>query len=355
MTWVDDAIQGIVKYLEANLVGPEEYFGTITQPIGQAGPTGKYPGMTSVNPWAIGAGGAYFSTLGPTATGVGGLTAQEQQLMKGGIYSIPKGGGAPKFTGQVLAGAGGGGFWQSWPLKTLVIWNLMTDWVWIQNMLREMIGMETAPEKLKKSYIGLSDEIRDIGNRIIYAETEQDWEFVQQRMAAIDPMLGDFKTWAGEAEIKEYNDMLDMFETKMTEYQTQIQQATGAGAQTPAQQQVREELEVERERARYEKPWQEAEQGAFVEWLVSSGRWPDKPTAAKFAATSGELRTRAWDEFQASGFARAGSFKLQEEYKQRMMGGIGPPPEPIKEEPEPEPEEEKKKKKVVAPARRATY
>jgi len=91
-------------------------------------------------------------------------------------------------------------------VKMLVIWNVATDWVWIQNMLREL-GEEVSGDVVKRMNtlrFTLNEQIKELNNKISFADEEQDWVDIRARLDKIIPLMDEYSTLLEKAGVKKH-------------------------------------------------------------------------------------------------------------------------------------------------------
>lgn len=80
-------------------------------------------------------------------------------------------------------------------IKALVVWNLLTDWVWIQSMLHDL-GAEVTGDVSRRGTnlrYTLNEQLKELNNKISFAETEADWKDIKTRVDTIEPLIEEYK------------------------------------------------------------------------------------------------------------------------------------------------------------------
>ena len=90
-------------------------------------------------------------------------------------------------------------------IKMLVVWNLATDWIWIQNMLRELGASISGDvdKRITQLHITLSEQIKELNNKINFAATDQDWQAINERMTTIRPLMDDYLSLLQQAGVEQ--------------------------------------------------------------------------------------------------------------------------------------------------------
>ena len=167
-------------------------------------------GMSRIEPIiAVGLSGLLFLGIPYLATiGGWGVTRVATHLpdvsgvISGGKWIIP----ISKIVSTTTVAASKGtasslSFW----IKIMVIWNVATDWVWIQNMLRELGTWITGDvsKRLNTLRFTINEQIKELNNKISFAEEVQDWAEIKTRLDVLIPLFDEYKKLLEEAGVKE--------------------------------------------------------------------------------------------------------------------------------------------------------
>jgi len=91
-------------------------------------------------------------------------------------------------------------------IKALVVWNVATDWVWIQNMLGELgekVTGDLASRGRDLRYT-INTQMKELNNKIAFAEEEQDWDDIKTRVDNVTPLIEEYGELLKGANIDEH-------------------------------------------------------------------------------------------------------------------------------------------------------
>jgi hypothetical protein len=89
-------------------------------------------------------------------------------------------------------------------VKVLVAWNVATDWIWIQNMLRELGSVVSGDmdNRIRNSRLSLNEQLKEINNALSFAKTKEEFAAIKIRVDATGPVLNEYVQLLNQAGVQ---------------------------------------------------------------------------------------------------------------------------------------------------------